>query len=482
MLPMTRWTLLVALCTVPASALQDPPSGAPAAGDEASSPRTVVERIVSEGLRSPQAFAMLERLVAAAPKRLSGSPGLDAALEWGRAEMERAGLENVRLERCEVPHWERGAVEELVLLDDAGAVVERFAVAALGGSVATPPEGLEAEVVEVRDRAELETLGERARGKLLFLNQPMDATARDTFEAYGRAVWQRSIGAVEAARRGGVGAIVRSMTTRLDDLPHTGAMRYEDGVPQVPAVAISTIGASKLSERLARGPLRLRLRLECRTLADAPSANVVGELVGRELPDEVLLVGGHIDAWDLGVGAHDDGAGCAQSIEAARLIAASGLRPRRTIRVVLFTNEENGLAGARAYRAAHEAELERHVLALESDRGGFVPRGFTTDANPTALSILRSLAEPLASIGADTVKPGGGGADIGVLASAGVPLVGLLPDSQRYFDVHHCERDTLEQVSPRELELGAAAMAALLWQVAERAEPLPRNRPPEGSR
>jgi hypothetical protein len=480
---MLRWIAACALAAPCWLALQAAQETKPDAGAAPANPRETVDRIVSTALRSPQAFASLERLVAAAPLRLSGSPGLQAALEWGRAEMERAGLANVRLEPCEVPHWERGDVEELALLDSGGEVLERFAVSALGGSVATPPEGLEAEVIEVRDRSELETLGERARGKLIFFNQPMDPTARDTFEAYGRAVWQRSVGALEAARRGGVGAIVRSMTTRLDDFPHTGAMRYEEGVAQLPAVALSTVGAARLSERLARGaPVRLRLRLECRTLSDAPSANVVGELVGRELPDEILVVGAHIDAWDVGVGAHDDGAGCAQAIEAARLIAACGLRPRRTIRVVLFTNEENGLAGARAYRDAHADELERHVLALESDRGGFVPRGFTTDANPTALSVLRTLAEPLASIGADNVKPGGGGADIGVLAPSGVPLVGLLPDSQRYFDVHHCARDTLEQVSPRELELGAAAMAALLWQVSERSEPLPRNRPSEGSR
>ncbi len=479
---MLRW-IAIALLGLSAFAPQDPARPAPASAAEAPSPRDVIDRIVTTALTSPQAYPALERLVTAAPKRLAGSPGLDAALAWARAEMLNAGLQNVRLEPCKVPHWERGSVEELALLDADGKVVERFAVTALGGSVATAAEGIEAEVVEVRDRAELETLGERARGKLVFFNQPMDPAARDTFEAYGRAVWQRSIGAVEAARRGAAGAIVRSMTTRLDDLPHTGAMRYEEGLPQLPAVAISTVGAAHLSERLARGAaLRVRLRLDCRTFEDAPSANVVGELVGRELPDEILVVGGHIDAWELGVGAHDDGAGCAQSIEAARLLAACGLKPRRTIRVVLFTNEENGLAGARAYRDAHADELERHVLALETDRGGFLPRGFSTDANPTALSALRSMAEPLASIGCDTVKSGGGGADIGVLAASGVPLVGLLPDSQRYFDVHHCARDTLDQVSPRELELGAAAIASLLWQVSERSEPLPRNPPPEGSR
>jgi hypothetical protein len=442
-----------------------------------------VAAILSLGLRSRGAFEALERLLGAAPSRLGGAPGLDAALEWGRAEMERAGLENVRLEPCMVPCWERGEVEELVLVDEAGEVLAPLSVCALGGSVATPPRGIVAEVVEVRSRAELETLGERARGKLVFFNEPMDPTRRDTFEAYGRAVWQRSVGAIEAARRGGVGAIVRSMTTRLDDLPHTGAMRYEEGIEQVPAVAISTVGAARLSGLISEGrPVRVRLRLGCRTLPDVPSANVVGEIVGRELPDEVLVVGGHIDAWDKGVGAHDDGAGCAQSIEAARLLLASGLHPRRTIRVVLFTNEENGLRGGLAYHEAHAEELDRHVMALESDRGGFLPRGFTTDANPAALAALRAATEPLGILDAAKVRPGGGGADISPLAAAGVPLVGLWPDSSRYFDVHHCERDTLDQVSPRELQLGATCMAVLLWQVSERIEPLPRNRPPGGSR
>ena len=454
-----------------------------AAQAEASAGADPVARIIDTALRSGQAFASLERLLEVAPVRLAGAPALDRALEWGRSGMESAGLANVRLEPCLVPQWERGEVEELVLLDEHGEPLERLAVCALGGSVATAREGLVAEVVEVRSRAELETLGDRARGKLLFFNEPLDPTQRDTFEAYGRAVWQRSVGAIEAARRGGVGAIVRSMTTRLDDLPHTGALRYDNGLERVPAVAISTIGAARLSSRLsAGGPLRLRLRLECRTLPDVPSANVVGELVGREMPEEVLVVGGHIDAWDKGIGAHDDGAGCAQAIEAARLLVACGLRPRRTIRVVLFTNEENGLRGGLAYREAHADELARHVMALESDRGGFLPLGFTTDAGPATLSILRALCAPLSAIGADLVRPGGGGADISPLASAGVPLVGLYPDSQRYFDVHHCARDTLEQVSPRELELGAACMAALLWQVSERSAPLPRNRPPGGSR
>ncbi len=476
------------LCALSLSLLAQiaPPGGqgsTPAAPPfEAEAWREEVEAIVRTALSSGQAYDMLARLVAAAPKRLAGSPGDPLAISWAEDEMERSGLANVRLEPVRVPRWERGEVERLAWVAEGSSEL-LLSVTALGGSVGTPPEGLEAEVVEVRSRQELEALGERARGRFVFFNQPMDPTLPDPFQAYGRAAWQRMRGAAEAARRGGVGAIVRSLTTRLDDHPHTGAMRYEEGLPPVPAVAISTRAAEELSRRLASGaPGRLRLWLSCRTLEEASSANVVGELVGREAPEEILLVGGHLDAWETGVGAHDDGAGCVQSIEAARLLLACGLQPRRTIRVVLFANEENGLAGARAYRQKHEQELARHVLALESDSGGFAPRGFETDVDPSALPTLRAMASLLAPIGADRVETGRGGADISVLADHGVPLFGYVPDPQRYFDVHHSALDTLDSVHPRELELGAAAIAALLYLAAELPEPLPRSLPPPQTR
>jgi len=251
-------------------------------------------------------------------------------------------------------------------------------------------------------------------------------------------------------------------------------------VARVPAAAVSTLAADRIAGLVAAGtPVRVRLRLACRTLDDAPSFDVVGDLPGTERPDEIVLLGAHIDDWDVGQGAHDDGSGCVQVIEAARLLGALGLRPRRTIRVVLFMNEENGLAGARAYAAAHADQLGQHVLALESDRGGFTPRGFTTAATGDALALLRAAAAPLAEIGADRVQPGEGGADIGVLRPAGTLLVGYLPDPQRYFDYHHSRRDTLEAVDPRELELGATAIACLAFRVADLDAPLPRKPPSE---
>lgn len=373
------------------------------------------------------------------------------------------------------PHWERGTLERLSRVGGADGAQD-YAIAALGGSVGTPEGGIEAEVVRVASRAELAALGDAARGLFVFFDQPMDPTEPDPFAAYGRAVWQRSRGAVEAARLGGVGALVRSMTLRRDDFPHTGAMRYEPDLPQVPGVALSTLAAEDLARRLAAGErVRLRLELSCRTLADAPSTNVIGELVGRERPDEIVLVGAHLDAWDVGVGAHDDGAGCAEAVAAVGLLKTLGLVPRRTIRVVLYANEENGLAGARAYAADHAHELERHVLALESDRGGFAPRGFDTNAEPAGFERLRAMAAQLEPIDAARVQPGDGGADISTLGPAGVPLVGLVPDAARYFDVHHAGRDTLEQVAPRELQLATAAMAALLWLVADDPATFPRN-------
>jgi carboxypeptidase Q len=437
-------------------------------------------RIVRGALAEGRAWPMLEELCTAAPLRLAGSPGAERAVQWALEAMRAAGLENVHLEPCKVPRWERGSCAELSVLptlEDGAA--EPLRILALGGSVATPAAGLTAGVVEVKSFEELAALGEGARGRIVFFNRPMDPALVDTFAAYGGAVDQRTRGAAAAARAGGVAAIVRSMTTRLDDSPHTGAMRYEAGMERVPAAAVSTLGAERLSGLLRERPdLRVRLALDCRTLDEVDSANVVGELRGAERPEEVVLLGAHLDAWDVGQGASDDGAGCVQVIEAARLVATTGPKPRRTIRVVLFANEENGLRGAFAYAEAHADELEHHVLALESDRGGFVPRGFVSDANPAAMRSLREVAGLLADAGAGEVRecgPGQGGADVWPLSRAGVITAGLAPDPQRYFDVHHSERDVLEQVNPRELALGAGVIGAFAYGVADLPDRLPSN-------
>ena len=440
--------------------------------------RLVVDRIIDAALSEGRAYEMLVELCERAPHRLSGSEGAAAAVEWARETMIAQGLENVRLEPCTVPRWERGAPEELSFAGPAELAGERLPILALGGSIATPAAGVEGELVVVRSFEELAERADEVPGRIVLFARPLDDRARTTFRAYGGAVNQRSSGAIEAARYGAVAVLVRSMTTLRDDVPHTGALRYEDGVARIPAAAVSTNGCDRLVALVEeQKPVRLRLRMDCRWLDPAPSFNVVGELVGSERPDEVIVIGGHLDAWDVGHGAHDDGGGCCQSIEAVRLLKALDLRPRRTVRAVLFMNEENGLAGARAYYAEHEAEMENHVMAIESDGGVHTPRGFSTDANPAALAILERAAALLEEFGAERVERGGGGADIGPMAASGVVLVGFRADSQRYFDLHHSALDTIDKVNRREIELGAAAIASLAYLVADLPETLPRNPP-----
>ncbi|MBL8756055.1 MAG: M20/M25/M40 family metallo-hydrolase, partial [Planctomycetes bacterium] len=412
------------------------------------------------------AIGLLRSLTEAAPKRLAGSPGADTAVQWALATMRELGLENVRAEPCLVPHWTRGT-EQASIVSPAAAPLR---ITALGGSIATPPGGIEAEVVEVRTFEQLQQLGERARGKIVFFNRPMPRALRSVGQAYGEAVPQRSNGAIEAGKVGALAALVRSMTTAIDDHPHTGAMQYDPAVPQVPAAAVATVDAELLAAALKAGPVRVRLELGCAMGPDVPGANVVGELRGSERPDEIVLVGGHLDAWDLGTGAHDDGAGCVHCLEAARLLLATGLRPRRTVRVVLFANEENGLRGAKAYAAAHAGNLGKHVAALETDSGGFTPTGFQTSLRDHDAAAVQAAFAPLRELGAGLFLPGAGacGADISPLHAAGVPCFGLMVDGHKYFDYHHTAVDTLAMVNERELALGAAVVAFAAFTLADR--------------
>lgn len=472
--PVLEAILLVSL----AASLTTGCGGSPApALPDVSSYQDLAREIVDTALQDGQAYEKLVELCETAPSRLAGSEGARRAVEWGREVMQRDGLDNIRTESVLVPHWRRGDTERLTLVEPDHRQGE-FRILALGGSIATPEGGIEAPVVEVTSFEELEAMDGGASGKIVFFNRPMDPKQTNTFRAYGGAVNQRSQGAIEAAKAGAVAAIVRSMTTLLDDAPHTGAMRYSDDVRRVPAAAISTLGAERLSRLIAdEGRVVLRLELSCETLADTDSHNVVGEIIGHEFPDEIVVVGGHLDAWDVGCGAHDDGAGICHSLEAMRLLRLVGFQPRRTIRCVLFMNEENGVRGGNAYYESHLADMGDHVFALESDRGGFVPRGFSTDANEEALAILRRIGALLGSIGADKVQPGGGGVDIGPMTKSGVVTMGLLPDSQRYFDVHHSENDVIAAVNERELELGAAAVATMIAVVADLPERIPANPP-----
>jgi carboxypeptidase Q len=469
MLPSLCGLLVSISLTLPGIPGQTPsPDNAPKPSPEAARYAQVSSEISRRGLSELGAYALLAELTGKIGARLSGSPQAAAAVEWGRKTMLAQGFENVHLEPVRVPHWVRGRVEQATLLAAGDGPERKLAVCALGGSVATPKDGITAEVVEVQSLAEARGLGEWGKGKIVFFNRPFDPTLVNTFAAYGGAVDQRYGGASAAAASGAVAVLVRSMTLAKDDVPHTGAMGYEANLPKIPAAALSAQAADALSARLKQGgAVRVRLKLDCRTLPEVDSANVVGELVGSEKPNEVIVMGGHLDSWDKGVGAHDDGAGCSHSLEALSLLKRAGLRPKRTIRVVLFMNEENGGAGGLAYAAMKRTEGERHIAAIESDSGGFAPRGFGVSARPEILAKFAAWMPVLEPFGADKLLQGGGGSDVEPLGAQGVPTIGLEPESQRYFDYHHSNNDTLDKVNPRELELGAISLALLAYMISE---------------
>jgi hypothetical protein len=380
--------------------------------------------------------------------------------------MEDMGFDNVHLEPAEVPHWVRGEQEEGWITSSESGTIS-VPIAAIGGSIATAPEGLSAHVVEVRSFSELHRLGDSVKGKVIFFNRPMDPKLPNTFQAYGGAAIQRVRGATEAAKRGAVGTLVRSLTLRIDDYPHTGLMQYDPGITKIPAACISTRGANLLSELLKKDPsTKFGMKLSCKELEPVISHNVVGDIKGSKEPNEIIVVGGHLDSWDLSPGAHDDAAGCAHSLEALRLIKELDLKPKRTIRAVMFMNEEFGGSGGRDYAAAEERQGEKHLAAIESDRGGFLPLGFGV-GNTQTIEKFKKWEYLFQSIGLFWLRPGGGGVDIAPLGQQGTLLISLVPDSQRYFDVHHSGKDVIETVHPRELELGAIAMAVFAVILSE---------------
>jgi hypothetical protein len=422
-----------------------------------------IRRIYSEALSNGKSYEWLRHLTKQIGPRLSGSDGAQKAVDWTKQVMEKEGFDRVFLQEVMVPHWVRGAKEEAYI--HSGSKKTTVPIAALGGSVATNPKGVEAQVIEVKSFPELRALGtEKVKGKIVFFNRPMDPTKLNTFEAYGGAVDQRANGATEAAKLGAVGAIVRSMSNRHDDQPHTGGTRYGTGVPLIPTAAISTNGADLLSKSLTENPsLTFYFKQNCETLPDAKSYNVVGEIKGSEKPDEIIVVGGHLDSWDLAEGAHDDGSGCVQSMDVLRIMKALGIKPKRTLRAVMFMNEENGLRGGIKYADLAKQNNEKTIAAIESDEGGFTPRGFGIVGTPEQRAKAMRWIPLLAPYGLTDIGPGSGGADIGPLAQTGTVLFGFKPDSQRYFDYHHTPVDRFEAVSQRELELGAASMAALTY-------------------
>lgn len=432
----------------------------------------VASEIIGTALVQSEAYEKLEYLSDRIGNRISGSPQLDQAIEWAVKSMKADGLENVHTEAAKVPHWVRG--EEFAEM--VAPAKHKFTILGLGGTVGTPAEGITAEVVVVRNFDELDKLGEQVKGKIVAYNFPMRKDVSPD-QGYGEAVRYRGNGAIRAAKYGAVGVLVRSVTTVSLSTPHTGAMRYQDDVPKIPAAAV-TIENAELMQRLSLQGEKIvvKLKLGAQTLPDADSANVIGEIRGSEHPEEVIVVSGHIDSWDVGTGSNDDGAGSVIAMEAVHTLARLKLRPRRTIRVVLFTNEENGLKGAVAYGETHKDEVSKHVATLEADSGGTRPVGFSFKGKDESYAVVQDIASLLSNLRADKVERSqdGVGADVSVLTNAGVPGLGLRNDNSHYFDIHHTNADTFEKQDRTDLSLNVATMAVMVYILADMKEPLAR--------
>ncbi len=438
------------------------------AAQESTDDAWMVKNIHNSTLLSGQSYEWLRSLTTQAPGRLAGSSAAAAAVELTRQIMDTLGFDTVYLQPCKVPHWVRGDKEIVRIINSPFVGNVTLDALSLGNSTGSGPYGVTAEVVEVFSLDTLEKMKSQIAGKIVFFNRPMDVTQLRTFSAYGGAVDQRGRGPAMAAKYGAVGAIVRSMTTSLDDVPHTGATNFQPGDKLIPALAVSTKSAMLLSRELKKGRVNLYIRNTCKLLADTWSYNVVGEIKGSKFPNEIIAVGGHLDSWDIADGAHDDGAGCVQSIEVLYQLHKMGYKPLRTLRAVLFMNEENGSAGGKAYAEISNEKHEKHLLALESDSGGFTPRGIGFSADKEVfegyfkkVNTWSNLLEPYDL----KLYPSGGGSDIGPLKSQKGLLASLVPDSQRYFDYHHTRNDKLEAVNERELKLGAAAIASLVFLI-----------------
>jgi carboxypeptidase Q len=421
------------------------------------------QKLITSATSSTNAYARLSYLCDTFGPRFSGSTNLESAVDWILAEMKRDGFQNVRGEPVMVPRWLRGA-ESAELISPRR---QALPVLGLGGSIATPANGIVAPVLVVKSFEELTNRRIEAIGRIVVFNTP--------YEEYHKTVAMRTRGAIEAGKAGAVASLVRSITPISLQTPHTGNMFYEDGVTKIPHAAITIEDAELLQRLQDRGenPI-VRLKMSAQTLSDGVSRNVIAEIPGRERPDEIVLVSGHIDSWDIGQGAQDDGGGCIAAWEAARLIMKSGLKPRRTIRVVLWTNEENGVRGAKSYVATHTNSLAKHVAAIESDSGIFRPTGFGLTGSDAAMKVLKEISPLLKPIGATEMAVGCRGTDVLQLLVGGVPAMHLEVERDRYFWYHHTAADTVDKVQPKDLNDCTAALAVMVWQLADRPEPLPR--------
>jgi len=427
-----------------------------------------IRKIYDYALTKGQCYEDLAELCQKHPGRIAGSEAYLGAADLMKAKLTKIKGALTTLQSCQANYWMRGDIDA-AYISDSGGKLRELNTLSLGNSVGTPEGGILANVVEIKSLDEVDQLGvDGISGKIIFYNRPMDPTQIRTFNAYGGAVDQRVFGASRAAKYGAAAVLVRSVTTIIDDVPHTGTLVYEADIPKIAAMAISTSDANMLSERLSKGKVDVFINTNPKDMGSRPAPSVIAEIKGSEFPDEIILVGGHLDSWDVGEGAHDDGAGCVQSMDVLRILTNIGYKPKRTIRCVLFSNEENGLAGGIKYAEVSNEKKEFHLAAIESDAGGFTPRGFSFESDTSFFKSYYSqvynwsnLLEPYGIY----FEKGGSGADISPLKSQGGLLVGLRPDSQRYFDIHHTKEDTFDKVNKRELELGAAAMASLVYLI-----------------
>lgn len=427
---------------------------------------TFIRSIYDEALSHGKSYLDLKSLCKDVGARLSGSASAQMAVEWGKRKMEEYGFDKVYLQEIKVPHWVRGNKEAAWIQQKDGALVP-ISILALGGSIAT--EGtLRAELIEFPSLDALKKASKKqVEGKVVFLNQPMNEKDINTFKAYGGCYPIRGDGAVEAARLGAVGVVIRSISSSVNDHPHTGSMHYNDSIKKIPAAAISTEDCELIHLYSKTGKVNLILEMDCKSLEDVTSYNVIGELTGKEKPNEIITFGGHLDSWDAGEGAHDDGAGIVHCLEALRLLKVLGYKPKHTLRVVFFMNEENGNKGGLTYATWVKGKGEKHIAALESDRGGFTPRGFSCDGDLDKFKKLFDFDRLFKPYEVTEFDKGYGGVDIGPLKKEfeGITLFGFVPDSQRYFEFHHAPSDVFEAVNKRELELGCAAIASFVYLI-----------------
>jgi carboxypeptidase Q len=426
-----------------------------------------IKKISDEIMRNGKAHDLLRELTKGIGGRLAGSVQYTKAVQWGEASLKKLGADKVFLQECMMPNWKRGGKDQAAVVVQNGKKTNRsLDVLALGNSLGTGSKALVAEVIAVQDFDEMEAKKDQLKGKIVYFNNKFNPTNIQTFKSYGEAGQYRRSGPSRAAKYGAVGVMIRSLTEATDNNPHTGTTGYDEAYPKIPAIALGNEDADYIWSTTRNSSIKVSMTTNGSFGADVVGHSVVAELTGTQFPNEYITIGGHLDSWDVNEGAHDDGAGIVQTIEIMRALKVLGYKPKRTLRFVLFANEENGMRGGNKYAEEAQKNKEQHVFALESDAGGFTPRGFGFTVSPAQLTKIQNWLPLLKPYGTDFLQAGGGGADIGPLNKTfGTPIAGLMPDSQRYFDIHHARSDVFENVNKRELNLGAVNMAALIYLV-----------------